>query len=799
MANLKISEDLFLEKQELNRLKRFLEFDGFKQEFLLGSSSFGLVAGYNQITGVNTPPKDCFHITNLGSSANTVNVNPGRAVDKFANIITSDAGFTLSVPNTGLWYWVKIKYKTVNYEKGTVNIDVNGNLTGFGTSFTEVLRGQPNFPTKVKFVDALNNVKEYQVVDVISDSSAILSGDFLSETGLKYAVMGTFTPGFSPANSNKLIYEYDDVEITLVTEITSGIAPSKAIDEEFWLARLRTTGLNIEIQDKRTEFWQTRAEYEIHLISRFSNPIIGVESVKWDIATTPRDKNEVNLTWGYRSTNWSVDTSQNTVTINSGIGGILKENDLSQFINGSFDGWRIYTPSGKYTRIVSSTLVGTQLNLTLDFLDFDEYSNSSAELHIVPDVEEIEIKAAYDALSTYNNIVEERIVFPIHFSQGKFYVRIMDSVLPYKYNFTYRYKTVREYTEWFVFPNDKIGFYSEKSFDITGTLNINPVDREQKPYTGSSVNGFIEIVPNPRNLNIIFNEIVTGDKFGLDHKTLTNATPVVTLVVGADRQHQVFQLNNLALGNDIFINLSKTRIDSTPCINGNRFIIQLEGAFNLNTQNFRVVTDYVDPVTYDLIREIKQEDSIFVSQNQRKQRSGLVMIFTYDGTDWWLSISNEMNGVPKNTVVMYGGSINDFDNSGLGIGVDVLGWALANGNYGTTNMKAKAPVGYDPSDAMHSTLGIAGAGGSKTVGISQQNLPNYNLPITQTPHSHYGHVIQASGDWEGGGNNSAPNSTSNPGNTNGANANISVNSGGSNLPLSIMQPYQNIIFIQKIV
>ena len=810
MANLKISEDLFLEKQELNRLKRFLEFDGFKQEFLLGSSSFGLVAGYNQITGVNTPPKDCFHITNLGSSTNTVNVNPGRAVDKFANIITSDAGFTLSVPNTGLWYWAKIKYKTVNYEKGTVNIDVNGNLTGFGTSFTEVLRGQPNFPTKVKFVDALNNVKEYQVVDVISDSSAILSGDFLSETGLKYAVMGTFTPGFSPANSNKLIYEYDDVEITLVAETTSGIPPSKAIGEEFWLARLRTTGLNIEIQDKRTEFWQTRAEYEIHLISRFANPIIGVECVKWDIDTQPRDKNEVNIAWGYRTSNWSIDTTQNTITINSGLGGILKENDLTEFSNGYFDGWRIYTNSGTYFRIVSSTKTGTQLNLKLDFLDYSEFSNGKFELHIVPDVEEIEIKATYDALTGVNNIITEKFLFPIYFSGGKCYVRIMDSHLPYMYNFTYRYKTLREYTDWFVFPNDKIGYYSEKSFDTTGTLNIMPADRELKPYNGSAVNGFIEIVPNPRNWNIFFEELMTGDKFGVDHKNLTNATPVVQLVIGADRQMQVFHMNGLTLGNDIFINLNKIKYDGNPCINGNRFIVQLEGSIQLNSRNFRIVTDYVDPTNYTLIREIQTPDAYFINQNTQKQRSGLTMIFSYDGNDWWLSISNEMNGVPKDAIIQYGGSIIDFDSTGLGIGTSVLGWALCNGNYGTKDYRSRTPVGYNPADTDYQVP--FSTGGSKTQQLNGTNIPSHS------------HTFSGNTDWDGNHTHSvwAGNGSSGGGFDKGAddderfyehpnNSNTSKHShhfsgttdvsGGSASPspIDVRMPYITTLFIQKII
>jgi|GEM_PF-3094240 len=727
MGNLKISEDLFLEKQELNRFKRFLEDEGFKQEFLFNTTTFGIVKGYNLPNGLHIDAAYSYLVENVGSGTHLVNIRTGRAVDKYANILTLDSSYSLTIPNTGLWYWIKIKFRKVNYELGTVNVDINGNLTGSGTFFTEVLRGQPNFTTKIKFVNSSLNIGEYDVVDVVNDTTVILSGDFLAETGLKYGVVGTFTPGFVPATIDKMIYEYDDVLISVVAEdpLAPNVPPAKIAGEEFYLARVRTAGLNVEIQDKRLEIWQTRAEYEIHLIDRQPNTIIGVESVKWDINTQPRTLNEVNIAWGFRSTNWSLDTTQNLFTIDSGIGGILKQNDVTYFVNGMFDGWRLYAKSGKYSRIISSTKTGTQLNIRVDYVDYDEFLSPTDEIHIVPDVEEICIRARWNDPKEYNRIIEEEFIFPIHLSCGKLYVRIMDPVDEYLYNFTYRYKTFREFTDYTVLPNDTIGYYAEHSFLDNGDLKPDPADRELKPYAGHISQGFIAIIPHPNNWNILFQSILTGDLFGLDHKYMTNATPLIDLVVGQDRQHQVLHFTALTLANDIFINLNKVRSDGTPCINGNRFIVQLEGSLVLNSRNLRIVTDYVNPTTYTLVRNIEQIDVNFILQNQRLQRSGLVLMFTYDGTDWWLSISNEMNGVPLGTIVAYSGNpASDFDNTGLGIAPNVIGWALCNGvvqaGINTKNLKGRVIVGYDPLDPDY---WYPGTGGSKYRSITVNNLP----------------------------------------------------------------------------
>ena len=50
------------------------------------------------------------------------------------------------------WYWLKVTYKQSPIEVGTITIGGNtgGLMKGIGTKFTETLRGQPNFPSKIK-------------------------------------------------------------------------------------------------------------------------------------------------------------------------------------------------------------------------------------------------------------------------------------------------------------------------------------------------------------------------------------------------------------------------------------------------------------------------------------------------------------------------------------------------------------------------------------------------------------------------------------------------------------------------
>ena len=93
-------------------------------------------------------------------------------------------------------------------------------------------------------------------------------------------------------------------------------------------------------------------------------------------------------------------------------------------------------------------------------------------------------------------------------------------------------------------------------------------------------------------------------------------------------------------------------------------------------------------------------------------------------------------------------------------------------------------------------------GGSNNVIIEKINLPNYALTgktSSSGAHVHYAHNQEASGDWRGGGNNSAPNSTSVYGNTNSAGMHthiFSVNLGGGGQALDIRPAFKAMLFIK---
>lgn len=255
MSRLNIQNDLFLGLQEINRLKKFIKDDGYIRLFKSLINNFGVV----RVKEDNF--FDNFKIIN-GSSNGTIQISQDSyAVDSNINIIFQKALNNIAVPSDSVWYWVKISYEESNREVGTVSVTSTGNLIGTGTKFSEVLRDQNNYPVKINFPDSVNNTGDYQVVSVLSDTQAILAGDFTDENNLDYITIGSFTPGLTPSGEDRLPYFYDSCNIELVEETVTDIPPSKTSGTEFYLARVRNTGAALaDIQDKRTEFFSAFGE-----------------------------------------------------------------------------------------------------------------------------------------------------------------------------------------------------------------------------------------------------------------------------------------------------------------------------------------------------------------------------------------------------------------------------------------------------------------------------------------------------------------------------------------------------------
>ena len=238
----KFSDNLFLAVAELNKMKQSLGEKGWKVFAKNLVSQFGIAQ--NEGNTMFLP------IRKSGTNE-VITIQPGVAFDSNMNIIQMDNSIDISVPAAQLTgdmkYWLILRHATNHYEEGTVNVSSDGALSGNGTDFLSVLRGQPDFPTKVR-LESTVNTGDYEVVVVSSATSAIISGSFMPENNLKYSVIGTFTPGFIPSEENALIYEYDGYEIEVRI---SAEEPTLDAGNEFLICAVDYVNATMRIQDSR--------------------------------------------------------------------------------------------------------------------------------------------------------------------------------------------------------------------------------------------------------------------------------------------------------------------------------------------------------------------------------------------------------------------------------------------------------------------------------------------------------------------------------------------------------------------
>jgi hypothetical protein len=753
MSKLKISEDLFLEKQELNRLVKFLAKEGHKREFLLSTKSFGIFPG-ELIPDSLVESKDSFLVENANSNNNQVFINPGKAVDSNGEIIHLVDKITRTVPNDNLWYWIKISYQENLSEIGTVSINGDGLLVGIGTKFKEVLRGQPNFTSKIRFTNSNSgNIFEYEVVEVIDDENVVLSGGgFIAESNLKYTVIGTFTPGFIPSNPNKSIFVYDDCKVEFIPEDIVNSAPAKNSGLEFYLARVKSFNQNVLVQDKRNEFWKSRSEFELTLLEKeIQNPIIGVESVKWDVRSQAGTKNEVNLAFGLRSSNWTIDPTQNKLTIATGVGGVLKMGETDYFEDADFDGWKVYTPNGKHHKIYQSEKTGGQINLYLEYMDPDSFI-SSEQVLIVPDIEEIEILVRYDFETGIINQLEETFSFPANTPVCKMYLRIIGQT-PYYYNLKYRYRNQKEYTDWVNFPDKPTWHYTEKAFEQNGILKdgviLNTYEENVEAgfiyeYNFHVSDGFIQVVPNANNYEAFVDKIDLGDLLGVEVTELDNNVQIKELVVGRDRQYQYFVGDEIQFSQNLYIDIKNYRVDGSPCRNGNHFYLHFKQkvspeSFTLGFK-LRIIQNFVSLASFDILKIFEEIDIDFLNTSVE----GIWIRVTYDGDTWFVNHVNEIDVEKRGTIKMFAPvgdqTLSDCFNqsNGLGkVGSGWYGWALADGRNNTIDMRSRIPVGRDEResapggtdnlvwDSIYNLIG-------NQVGLKNIALSRINIP----PHKH---------------------------------------------------------------
>lgn len=209
MPNIKISKEAFIGQLELSRLYSFLGDQGFKT-FM---KSLNNTPGVFLRDGIDTN----FKIT-LGTISNQISMPANStAADKDMNLIVLKAFQNISPFSTTGFYGLRISYQTDNLEEGTVVLSNSGTMVGNGTSFLSTLRGQVrDNANKVVFyspsTNSYYNDFKFEVITVNSNTLARIEGRFESVplgVPLKYAVIGTFTPGYTPPIEEEKIYEFD--------------------------------------------------------------------------------------------------------------------------------------------------------------------------------------------------------------------------------------------------------------------------------------------------------------------------------------------------------------------------------------------------------------------------------------------------------------------------------------------------------------------------------------------------------------------------------------------------------------
>lgn len=405
MSRLKFSSNLFLEVNELQRFNKFLEEDGWKRAMKAISKNFGIVENASN---------SYFKVTARSGSNSVIVINAGIAFDSNMDAIVMTDDLELSVGNTGSNRWVILSRAVTNEEQGTVSINSDGSLSGIGTEFTKVLRGQPNFPVKVKFNSTRNN-GEYEVVSVTSDTSALLSGSFVNQSNIKYSVVGTFTPGFQPTEDNKMIYEYDSYNIEVVD---SDDRPAVS-EDEFILAMISFDASgSMNVSDERIRYMfnnpYTQSDESDNstdpLVSLLSTGVVGGIHAVGSAAA----EFELIMEHGYTVTRHELITTStsNTFNIISGQSNFLGTGNIP---DGMFRGWLLVNRANmKYA------LIDDNSNKSLYISNFDTsiILDNGNDFIIVPNCNEIEYE-----VTVSNNVDRPNIPFYFRSSIWNLYTR----------------------------------------------------------------------------------------------------------------------------------------------------------------------------------------------------------------------------------------------------------------------------------------------------------------------------------------------------------------------------------------
>lgn len=679
MNNFKFSEELFIDNIELTKFQEFLDSEGFRKALKNQIANPGFVK--NSYLDPNFENGGVFNSStpHLTSTKIYLGIKDLNIIDKNGNFIKQS--LTQRIPDIEIFvnasniYWLKVSYQQSVKELGTVSIDEFGNLTGIGTEFTSLLRAQPNFPSKIKFVriDALTsvpiNTDEYEVVSVIDDTHAILSGVFSADSNIKYQIIGTFTDGYTVPSDDKYPFRYDSA---LFTVVDSDTAPSITEGEEFLLSKITVAYTSpgvytLAFEDKRSEIFKlpTELDLESYLSNFITYSLLGIDSVKFSGENSLRETNNLFVSWGIQASTWSYSHASNShqIVISEGKGGKLKSSSNFNLINSYsnvFANWILYSESGaKYNILSSSYNVGlNQITLILDYANSTDLSNLSQKLFFCPNVEEIEFQLINNSPSELDNEITPthfnfKQSFPINDEVGK--IDLLNNYIDQEYLIKYRYKVFKTYSPWTIIPNDTVlGYYNENQFLADGEPKVLQV---RTTYTG----GVITLIQDP----LSYGTLNLKEKIGVRTIEINTSTfydlpasssYLLQLFNQVDKKYQVFNGGALSIAPsnlNFYINLEKP--DGLK--EGTSFLLHFKQEIireNSTAGTVILCQDFVHDVigpttTFSALKTFNNNDFNFINNSEE----GLFILATYDGTNWFLNSTNEIEPYSPWEVVEY--------------------------------------------------------------------------------------------------------------------------------------------------
>lgn len=451
MSKLKLSPNLFLEVNELNKLVNFLENDGYKLIIKQLIKEYGITQNAD-----NT----MFKVSHKSGTDNVVIINPGIAIDHNVNVINLEQNTEITIPYSTDKQWLAVSYATTNNEVGVVDVSPQGNLSGHNTKFLSVLRGQPNFPTKVKFSSS-NNKEEYEVVDVKSDTEATIVGSFIEEKNLKYQVIGTFTPGFQPNDEDKMIYEYDSCLIHVINSIEK-----PEVDENTFIIACVDFENGINVIDGRTDYLNNKIDNVIgseNIIN--NNPFVSLIRTK----LFNEKLLDLQFEWGYKIDKFELITTSvnNIVKVINGNSHYIPN---VQIPNNIFKGWKLLNRKN----MMSVDIDYNESNyLYISVFSSSIITGEGDDFIIIPNFKDIEVEVKLSG----DNYEEDS---PNHYFRFSILNRKSRFIIPVEYKNTFielKYRMIGE---------DKTTLF--QNFAVTQFENIN---KEKETLGDSSFSIFI--------------------------------------------------------------------------------------------------------------------------------------------------------------------------------------------------------------------------------------------------------------------------------------------------------------------